>query len=110
MTRTDGAEVEQLIDIDLGTDSPSPDIALLLYGELGLATVHRINSGFGFNSGPTIGEGRMVLQDDLEALARILTEKRGTSSYILGKRILGAGSNWLTWYSPATLRPMLFSS
>lgn len=96
-----------LVEIDLGTSAPSPNIALLLYRDLGVATVHRIRTlGCG---DPQIGEGRLVGQDDLAALSRILNEQRGPSAFILGERVLGVGPNWLTWYAPAAVRPMLFT-
>lgn len=96
----------KVLDVDLGIDSPTPDIALLIYRKLGLSTVHQIQSHLG---DPHIGEGRMVRQDDLESLARILTERQDASAFILPERVLGMGSNWLTWYAPAEVRPMLFN-
>lgn len=97
----------RLIDVDLGTERPTPDIALLFYASPGLATVHKIQKGF--STEPQIGEGRMVCQDDLEHLSRIFGERKSATDFILPERVLGAGSNWLTWYAPAAVRTMLFS-
>lgn len=81
------------------------DLAVVFYGEHGLATLHPV--GWSGDS-RRICEGQFLDRADMAALGRIFSQHGARESLILPERVLGIGSDFLTWYRPAEKRPMYF--
>lgn len=87
--------------------SASADIALLIYGDTGLATIHPIYNCHA--EGPSISPGRLLASTDLATLASILEGRSKVQpSYVLPEHVLAAGEDFLTWYAPPVKRRMHF--
>jgi len=98
------------IDLNLNVNgSPAKaDVALLFYGESGMASVHQIMDSIA--GAPHLVAGKLLDGTDLSDLARLFMGAAPNcgAHQILPERVLGAGPDFLTWYAPAAKRKMHF--
>jgi PRTRC genetic system protein B len=81
------------------------NFAVVFYRDRSVATLHPV---FEQSNGASIGPGRFLRQDDLSALSRVFGEASARQPSILPERVLGCGSDFITWYRPAERTTMSF--